>query len=54
MCRKRMILCGRMVCCCGTQAELGVGGMLFTDDFVGVSDSKESLYRSLYIGNCNR
>ena len=35
------------------QAELGVqissgkkiGGMLFTDDFVGVSDSKESLQK---------
>ena len=39
------------------QAELGIqlssgktfGGMLFADDFVGVSDSKESLQKLIYM-----
>ena len=46
------------------QAELGiqlssgkrVGGMLFADDFVGVSDSRESLQKLIYVvhGYCNK
>ena len=45
------------------QTELGVqlsgiyiGGMLFTDDFVGVSDSKESLEKLIDVvyGYCNK
>ena len=46
------------------QAELGiqlcsgkrVGGMLFADDFVGVSDSRESLQKPIDVvhGYCNK